>query len=117
MFLFLLSACKQDRSGGDINHDISVSQASKLNSEGYLFIDMRTKEEIQSDGKIDGSIHIDFKADDFEKKIALLPKDKKYIAYCAGGGRSAKSMPIFNKYNIQAYNMLGGYGQWRNSNN
>ena len=117
MILFISFSCKQEQKGSSINQDISVQKAAELSSKGFLYVDLRTKKEIDRDGKIDGSIHIDYKSNDFDTQISLLPKDKKYIAYCASGGRSSKSLATFNKYNIEVYNMLGGYGDWKKTYN
>jgi rhodanese-related sulfurtransferase len=92
--------------------DISVEDAKELVNQGYVFIDLRTPEEIKG-GKIEGAVEIDFKASDFDSKVAKLSKSSKYIAYCRSGGRSARSMATFKKHGIEAYNMLGGYMAWK----
>ena len=92
--------------------DISVEEAKELVKQGYIFIDLRTPEEIIG-GKIEGALELDFKASDFNSKVAKLSKSSKYIAYCKSGGRSSRSMTTFKEHGIEAYNMLGGYTAWK----
>ncbi len=117
IFLICLCiACKQSQSENTtLSKDISIQQAAQLHSEGYVYIDLRTPEEIQSDGKIEGAISINFRSPDFDQMISKLPKSNNYIAYCASGGRSSKSLSSFEKHGLKAYNMLGGYGSWKQS--
>ena len=111
--LMICSACVAcNNTPKDKALDISVEEAKELVKQGYVFIDLRTPEEIKG-GKIDGALEIDFKASDFDTKVEKLSKASKYIAYCRSGGRSARSMSTFKQHGIEAYNMLGGYTAWK----
>jgi len=112
------TACNQKSSSDTVTtkvvlKDISVTEAAQLHSKGYVYIDLRTPREIENDGMIASAIAIDYRSADFEQQISKLPKSDKYIAYCASGGRSSKSLATFSKYKLEAYNMLGGYRAWK----
>ncbi len=82
-----------------------------------VVVDVRTGEEV-SKGHIEGAIHIDYKNEDFEKKIAALDKDKTYFVYCGSGVRSSKTARCdegalgFKKY----YTLEGGIKAWKEEN-
>jgi phage shock protein E len=78
-----------------------------------VFLDVRTPEEIKA-GTIDGSIKIDWSTSDFKEQISKLDKSKKYIVYCAVGGRSAKAQSVMKAEGFnQVYNMTGGYNEYK----
>jgi rhodanese-related sulfurtransferase len=92
--------------------EISNIEAKKnLNNKKYVFLDVRTLEERRIK-KIDGSLHIDIFEEDFEDKIKLLDKSKKYIVYCRSGGRSASACIILDKNGFKAINLVGGMLNW-----
>ena len=69
--------------------DTATFKAMLAKHDGTL-IDVRTSDEFIS-GHIKGAVNIDFRASDFEKKIAKLEKHKTYYVYCAIGGRSTQA--------------------------
>lgn len=78
-------------------------------------IDLRTNEEIVAKGKIKGAIEIDFLAKDIETTIGKLDKNKTYLIYCAGGGRSGDCAEMMQKMNFKAvYNLEKGFSDWKN---
>ncbi|MEI6020075.1 MAG: rhodanese-like domain-containing protein [Bacteroidota bacterium] len=78
-------------------------------------IDLRTKPEIESKGKIKGATEIDFLAKDIDAQIAKLDKNKTYLIYCAGGGRSGDCALMMQKMGFkEVYNLEKGYGDWKN---
>lgn len=78
-------------------------------------IDLRTKPEIENKGKIKGATEIDFLAKDIDAQIAKLDKNKTYLIYCAGGGRSGDCALMMQKMGFKdVYNLEKGYGDWKN---
>jgi rhodanese-related sulfurtransferase len=95
---------------------ISVTEAQGLLVNGFAtLVDVREADEIKAGmaapaqwmphSKIEAN-HPDWLA--FEQK---LPKDKKIVFYCAGGGRSQTVAELLSKKGYQTANM-GGYSAW-----
>ena len=98
--------------------NISCRKAAKLiqkhiQDTNFVILDVRTPEEFKN-GHIEKAIIIDFKSADFQDRISLLNKNKKYLVYCRGGGRSSKSIGIMKnlKFN-KLYNLYEGYETWK----
>ena len=93
--------------------DLNAEQAQKLIADGELVVlDVRTDREYQS-GHIENAQHIDFYGQDFKSKLAELPKDKKYLVYCASGNRSGQAVTMMKELKFEeAHNMSGGIGAW-----
>lgn len=76
-------------------------------------LDIRTPEEFAG-GHIAGAVNIDFMGDDFAKKIAALDKSKTYVVHCAGGGRSGRSLPAFEKEGLKSVlHLQQGFKGWQ----
>lgn len=77
-----------------------------------VIIDIRTAMEVGS-GKIPGAKHIDFYDSSFQSKIDKLDREKKYLVYCASGGRSKAACGLMEKMNFKnIYELKGGYGAY-----
>lgn len=77
-------------------------------------IDLRTTDEIKSKGMIKGATHIDFLGKDAEAEIAKLDKNKVYLIYCAGGGRSADCAALMQKEGFKrVINLEKGFDDWK----
>ena len=75
---------------------------------------LRTPEEITKKGKIKGAQEIDFLAKDSEKIIEKLDKNKSYLIYCAGGGRSEECAEMMDKLGFKSIvNLAKGYDDWK----
>jgi len=115
----LLFSCKQDTSQKPteniISSEISISDAKeKLASGKYIFIDIRTPEEIEESGKVEGAIEMDFFDNEFKSKFALLDKNKPYVIYCRSGGRSGKTLKLSKKLGFkEVYDMSPGFSEWK----
>lgn len=84
----------------------------KADTNNTVLLDVRTKKEYR-DGHIPGSILIDFNADDFDKELAKLDKNKTYLVHCAAGGRSARACKKMDQLGFKkVYNLQGGMGAW-----
>jgi rhodanese-related sulfurtransferase len=80
-----------------------------------VILDIRTPEEFKS-FHIAGAMNIDFHGSNFEQRISSLDKSKNYLVHCASGGRSARSLQIFQKHDFQSiYHLDGGINAWKNA--
>ena len=61
-----------------------------------VLLDIRTPEEF-ADGRIAGSVNIDFYAPDFRDRISALERSATYVVYCRSGNRSDSAMDIFDE--------------------
>jgi rhodanese-related sulfurtransferase len=97
--------------------NISTEEAFELlqkhkNDEDLVILDVRTLQEF-SEEHMEDAIHIDYHASDFENQLDQLEKEKKYLIYCASGGRGNKAMKIMKKKGFrEVYNIEGGYILW-----
>ena len=57
----------------------------------YILLDVRTVEEYE-EGSIDGAKLLDFNDEHFDAALKTMPKDRKYLVYCASGARSKATM-------------------------
>ncbi|MBL7912528.1 MAG: rhodanese-like domain-containing protein [Bacteroidia bacterium] len=81
----------------------------------YVLIDLRTNEEIKSKGMIKGATQIDFLDKNAEATIEKLDKNKSYLIYCAGGGRSADCAELMQKQGFKdVVNLEKGFSDWKN---
>lgn len=80
-----------------------------------IVLDVRTAEEV-AEGKIPGSLAMDYFLPDFLTKVKELPKDREIYLYCAVGGRSkeAAEMLIQEGY-TKVYHLSGGIQAWANA--
>jgi rhodanese-related sulfurtransferase len=107
--LFLLAACSYGQKR------ISQSEFKKLmKDKNAQILDVRTVNEV-SQGKIQGSLNIDyFKADFMETAKNKLDKNKPVLVYCAAGGRSASAAKDLKKAGFKkVYDLEGGYDNWK----
>ncbi|HRQ90977.1 MAG TPA: rhodanese-like domain-containing protein [Bacteroidia bacterium] len=83
--------------------------------EPVTVLDIRTPEEF-ADGHIEDAVNIDFTGDGFEAQIAKLDPSKPYLVHCAAGGRSGKSMKIFEKLGFsKIHHLVDGYNGWEDA--
>ena len=111
-----LSAHAADTSAPPPVKHVDARSAQKLLSQTNLVIlDIRTPEEFKS-FHIAGATNIDFHGSDFEQRINSLDKSKNYLVHCASGGRSSRSLQIFQKHDFQSiYHLDGGINAWKNA--
>lgn len=96
--------------------DIDVAEAKKLMlaNPKIVLLDVRTPEEI-AQGKIENAIELDIYDSAFDSKLNKMDKNKKYIVYCAVGGRSKSAEGKMKSLGFQSvYNLKGGYRAWKN---
>jgi phage shock protein E len=93
---------------------VTVSEfATLLESGEYQVIDLRTPEEI-AEGKVTpDALEIDYFAEDFRDQLQTLDLNANYLVYCKAGGRSGKSLEIFQELGfINVKDLEGGITAW-----
>ncbi len=92
--------------------DVEKAAALLAKEEKVTVLDIRTPEEF-SDGHLKDAVNLDFNSGDFEEKLAKLDPSKPYLVHCAAGGRSGRSMAIFEKLKfLKVYHLKAGYNGW-----
>ena len=80
--------------------------------DAFTVLDVRTPEE-HAAGHIKDSVNIDFRAPDFEKRLAQLDRSRTYLVHCARGNRSSKTRDLMAKLGFRSINHLdGGLTAW-----
>ena len=94
--------------------NIDVAQfKSKMTESDVVIVDVRTPNET-AQGKIVGTIEINFYDPKFASKVSELDKSKTYLVYCRSGNRSAKACNIMSKNGFEnLYNLKGGFNAWQ----
>ena len=110
--LVALGSFGQDRS--ETIQDVSVEEFKHVmdSLQGEVLIDLRTPDELKQ-GKIPGAMVIDYFGTDYEPAIQKLDKNKVYLLYCAGGGRSGETAELMDKMGFKKiYNLESGFNGW-----
>jgi rhodanese-related sulfurtransferase len=82
-----------------------------------IILDVRTPAEV-AQGKIPGSVSMDYYAPDFLVKVNELPKDKEIYLYCAVGARSQEAANLLIQEGFtQVYHLSGGIQAWAQAGN
>ena len=100
---------------------VSVTEAMRLaEQEGYQFVDVRGRHELAESGKIKDAIHasrgmleflIDPESPYYDSRFS---EDKKYIVYCAKGGRSSLAAQRMKEMGYERVRSLnGGFRSWQ----
>lgn len=86
---------------------IDADQFAKLLEEPgkVVFLDVRTKDEIEKNGSVKGYVHIPI--DELESRLGELPKDKPIVTMCQRGGRAGRATTLLEN---KGYRVLGGCG-------
>ncbi|HHG75284.1 MAG TPA: rhodanese-like domain-containing protein [Persephonella sp.] len=79
-----------------------------------ILLDVRTSEEVKTDGKIPGSVLIPL--DQLPNKIDKLDKNKKILVYCRSGTRSVSASRFLSSLGFKVYNIKGGINGWKSEN-
>ena len=100
---------------------LEVAEARKLHGEGGVqFIDVRDRHELTESGTIPGAAHaprgmLEFLADPaspYHDKV--FAQDKKFVLFCAGGGRSSLAAWRLKEMGFQnVCHVAGGFKAWR----
>ncbi len=79
-----------------------------------VLLDVRTSEEVKTDGKIPGSVLVPL--DQLPNKIDKLDKNKKILVYCRSGTRSVSASRLLSSLGFKVYNIKGGINGWKSEN-
>jgi len=95
------------------NINIRPLDASDILMEGVnvMLLDVRSPEEIKTDGKIANSMLIPL--DKLSHNLNRLDKSKQIIVYCHTGNRSIEAVKFLRSRGFDAINMLGGIDAWK----
>lgn len=89
---------------------------SALSAGKARLVDVRTPAEYAA-GHLQGSINIDWTADDFEAGFAKLDKSMPVLLYCHSGGRSEQALEYLTERGYQAQHLAGGFAAWKKAGN
>jgi rhodanese-related sulfurtransferase len=82
------------------------------NDSNFIILDVRTREEFTED-HIEGAENVDYYSRNFEAQLEKMYKEKKYLIYCASGGRGTKAMEKMKELGFkEVYNIDGGFTLW-----
>lgn len=97
----------------DKTKHVDAEGAAKLIAEGkVVIVDVRTREEF-SEGHLKEAQNLDILEPDFEARLGKLDKSKPVLVHCQAGGRSTRSLSLFEKLGFkEVYHLDGGYGGW-----
>lgn len=115
--MVVLSGCGSTATLDQQIANVSPSEAAGIieqnsGSDGFVLLDIRTAQEF-AEGKIEGSINIDFYAADFREQLDELDKDTHYLVYCNSGNRSGQSLPVFEDLGFSTVdNLSTGITGW-----
>lgn len=94
--------------------NVTPEEAAKLiqDNKEVTVLDLRTEDEFKA-GHIPGAKNIDFMGENFAAQLAALDKSKPYLIHCASGGRSTRSLKVFNEQKFQAiFHLNQGFKAW-----
>jgi NADPH-dependent 2,4-dienoyl-CoA reductase/sulfur reductase-like enzyme/rhodanese-related sulfurtransferase len=78
-----------------------------LQQNGEILIDLRTKFELNHEGKIEGALHIPI--DELRSRLSELDSKKTYIPFCAVGFRGYLAHRILVQNGFHSRNLSGGF--------
>ena len=93
----------------------------KLDNEEIIFVDVRSKDAIEAEGQIEGSVHVprdmlEFHADqrpDNPLRKEELDPEKKIVVYCGVGGQGTLSTKTLQDMGYSdVSNLTGGTKAW-----
>ena len=80
-----------------------------------VVLEVRTPREF-AEGHIKGATNVNFNADKFSAEIGKLDRGQSYLVHCAAGGRSTKSLEVFQKLGFKSiYHLDGGLKAWQDA--
>ncbi len=111
-FLIMLSATIQAQTK---NEKVDAPTFEKLiNEKKHYLIDLRTNDELARKGFIKGATQIDWFGKNAEMVIVKLDKNKTYLIYCAGGGRSGECAELMIKNGFKhVVDLAKGFDDWK----
>ena len=86
---------------------VQWSEIDALEKNGAILIDLRTKFELNREGKIEGALHIYI--DELRNRLSELDKQQTYILYCGIGFRGYLGHRILIQNGYKSKNLSGGF--------
>ena len=99
-----------------VTHANVTEAAALVKAKKVVVVDVRTAAEY-ANGHIEGAKNVDFLEEKtFESNLAKLDKDQPVLVHCAAGGRSTKSLKVFEKLGFKNItHMDGGLNAWQSA--
>lgn len=120
LLILLIPACSSPKEESH-STEVTASTGSVISlnpaefsekSQNGIILDVRTPQEI-AQGKIPGSMGLDFYETDFLTKALELPKDSEIFIYCAVGARSHEAGKLFIQHGYtKIFHLNGGIQAW-----
>jgi rhodanese-related sulfurtransferase len=88
---------------------VDADQGNALVEEGALLLDVREPDEWGA-GHAPAAVHVPMK--EVQARQLELPKDRRIVAVCRSGGRSAAVTEALNAWGYDAVNLGGGMHAW-----
>jgi rhodanese-related sulfurtransferase len=92
-----------------VERDLSPRAAEALVREGAKLVDVREPEELESDGRFPGALHIPLNT--LSERAAELAGERLVIV-CRSGARSGLAADALRASGFEAYNVDGGILAW-----
>lgn len=115
MFLFsFFTSCNRN----EVNmKEVTVNDLRVMLNENknIQLLDVRTPSETKN-GIINNALQVDWYTQNFKSKaLQVLSKNKPVYVYCRSGKRSAKAANLLVDQGFKVYNVIGGYQEWKKS--
>ena len=98
----------------DVLHVNAAEAAAILDRHSEVIVlDVRTPKEHAKEKVRDG-LNIDYYADDFKERLAVLDKDQRYLVHCRSGVRSGRTLPLMRELGFtHIIHLDGGILAWQ----
>lgn len=90
--------------------NVDVVEAQTLLSDGALLLDVRRDDEWRA-GHARDAVHIPL--DQLQERVSELPTDRRIVAVCRSGSRSAQATRYLRQLGHDAMNLDGGMQAWQ----
>lgn len=96
--------------------EVDLERAAELVARrDVVVLDIRTPQEFRA-GHMPGATNVDYRARDFEERLAGLDRNSAYLMHCATGRRSGRALELFRELGFrQVYHLESGFEGWRGS--
>ena len=113
LFLFASYGSLQAQSAVDLHPKEFYAKIITLDNE--VILDVRMPSEFKA-GHIENAVNIDWTSKTWKSSIENLDKQKPYLLYCAGGGRSSDAAEALREAGFtKVYNLKDGIDAWESA--
>jgi rhodanese-related sulfurtransferase len=91
---------------------VDVEQAQQLLTDGAALLDVRRADEWQA-GHAPEALHVPLDA--LQQRVGEVPTDRRVVAVCRSGARSARATKFLRDRGIDVVNLDGGMQAWQRS--